>query len=112
MFLSPLAGYNLSPEPNTFGGEDKKDRDPIRFYSPDTSTIQMTSDERTHALDNAKTVLNIDRSLKSAQSGIAKEMDREPEYLEIGRISDDMYSKLNHTLSVVQGLIFMDSIVK
>jgi hypothetical protein len=110
LFISPLAGYNLSPEPMVIGtADDKKQRDPIRFYSPDTSTIQMTSDERTHALDNAKTVLNIDRSLKSAQSGIAKEMDREPEYLEIGRISDDMYSKLNHTLSVVQGLIFMDT---
>jgi len=110
LFMSPLAGYNLSPEPRGVGtADDKKQRDPIRFYSPDTSTIQMTSDEAKSALENAKMVLNIDRSLKSAQSGVAKEMDREPEYLEISKISDDMYMKLQHTLEVVQALVFMDT---
>jgi hypothetical protein len=110
LFMSPLAGYNLSPEPMVVGtADDKKQRDPIRFYSPDTSTIQMTSDEAKSALENAKMVLNIDRSLKSAQSGVAKEMDREPEYLEISKISDDMYMKLQHTLEVVQALVFMDT---
>jgi hypothetical protein len=108
--MSPLAGYNLSPEPMVIGtADDKKQRDPIRFYAPETSTIQMTSDEAKSALENAKMVLNIDRSLKSAQSGVAKEMDREPEYLEISKISDDMYMKLQHTLEVVQALVFMDT---
>ncbi len=104
------AGYNLSPEPMVIGtADDKKQRDSIRFYAPETSTIQMTSDEAKSALENAKMVLNIDRSLKSAQSGVAKEMDREPEYLEISKISDDMYMKLQHTLEVVQALVFMDT---
>jgi len=86
----------------TCGGHGK-----VLFMSP--STIQMTSDEAKSALENAKMVLNIDRSLKSAQSGVAKEMDREPEYLEISKISDDMYMKLQHTLEVVQALVFMDT---
>jgi len=108
LFMSPLAGYNLSPPPSLMD-EKAGSRDPIRFYSPETSTIQMTSDEAKSALENAKMVLNIDRSLKSAQSGVAKEMDREPEYLEISKISDDMYMKLQHTLEVVQALVFMDT---
>ena len=101
--MSPLAGYNLSPPP-TLMDEKAGSRDPIRFYAPETSTIQMTSDEAKSALENAKMVLNIDRSLKSAQSAVAKEMDREPECLEISKISDDMYMKLQHTLEVVQAV--------
>jgi len=47
--------------------------------------------------------------LKSAQSGVAKEMDREPEYLEIAKISDDLYMKFEHVLMSIQSLVFLDT---
>jgi hypothetical protein len=108
LFVSPLAGYNLSPPPSLVA-ENEKQRDPIRFYSPDTSTIQMTAEQSKSSLEKAEQVLNINRSLKSAQSGVAKEMDREPEYLEIAKISDDLYMKFEHVLMSIQSLVFLDT---
>lgn len=109
MYISPLAGYYMNPEPLIVGAVNNEQRDPIRFYSPDVSTITLTAEQAEKALAKAEQVLNINRSLKQAQSGIAKELDREPEYIEIGKISNDVYHKFQHTLEVIQALIYMDT---
>lgn len=105
--ISPLAAYNINPTTNKFGN-DKEQVDPIRYFSPDVSTIQETRMVASEALMKAEQVLNINRSLNAAQSGVAKEMDREPEYIEVGKISDDVYGKLHDILYIIQGLVFLD----
>ena len=106
--ITPLAAYNINPTTGKFG-ENQQPIDPIRYYSPDVSTIQETNKVATEALDKAEQVLNINRSLKSAQSGVAKELDREPEYIEVGKISDDVYARYKETLRIIQALVFMDT---
>jgi hypothetical protein len=108
LFMSPLAGYYLTPSQN-YTGQQEEQRDPIRFYAPDTSTITLTAEQADKSLAKAEEVLNINRSIRQAQSGVAKELDREPEYIEIGKISDDVYAKLGHTLECVQALVFTDT---
>lgn len=105
--ISPLAAYNINPTTNKFSN-DKDNVDPIRYYSPDVSTIQETRTVASESLMKAEQVLNINRSLNAAQSGVAKEMDREPEYIEVGKISDDVYGKLHDVLYIIQGLVFLD----
>ena len=112
MYISPLAGYYMSPEPMVVGNTDKEQRDPIRYYAPDTSTITLTAEQADKSLQKAEEVLNINRSIRQAQSGVAKELDREPEYIEIGKISDDVYAKLQHTLECVQALVLTDTTSK
>jgi hypothetical protein len=107
-YLSPLAGYYLSPAPTRIGDDKPQIPDPIRYYSPETATIEMTSKEAKYALDKAENVLNINRSLKQAQSGVAKELDKEHEYIEVGKISTDLFQKLKHILEALQGLLFLD----
>jgi hypothetical protein len=106
--ITPLAAYNINPTTNKFG-DQQQPIDPIRYYSPDVSTIQETNKVATEALDKAEQVLNINRSLKQAQSGVAKELDREPEYIEVGKISDDVYGRYKDVLKIIQALIFMDT---
>ena len=106
--ITPLAAYNINPSTNKFR-EGEVGVDPIRYFSPDVSTIVETGKVATAALDKAEQVLNINRSLKSAQSGVAKEMDREPEYIEVGKISDDVYARMKDTLEIIQALRFMDT---
>lgn len=105
--VTPLAAYNLNPTV-TKVGEQAPMIDPIRYYSPEVSTIQETNKVATESLTKAENVLNINRSLKSAQSGVAKEMDREPEYIEVGKISDDVYKRYKDVLRIIQALVFMD----
>lgn len=105
---SPLAAYNINPSTSKFGDENKVQTDPIRYYSPDISSISEVGKVAEQALNKAEQVLNINRSLKSAQSGIAKELDREPEYIEVGKISDDIYMRMHDVLKVIQALKFMD----
>jgi hypothetical protein len=106
--ISPLAAYNLNPTTNKFSDSKDAQIDPIRYYSPDVSTIQETRTVATEALSKAEQVLNINRSLNGSQSGVAKELDREPEYIEVGKISDDVYGKLSDLLYIIQGLVFLD----
>lgn len=106
--VSPLAAYNLNPTTKDFG-DNKTPVDPIRYYSPDISSIQETRTVTEEALRKAEQVLNINRSLNAAQSGVAKELDREPEYIEIGKISDDVYKRYHDILKALQALVFMDS---
>jgi hypothetical protein len=107
--ITPLAAYNLNPTTSKFGDNDKQQVEPIRYYSPDVSTIQETNKVATEALGKAEQVLNINRSLKSAQSGVAKELDREPEYIEVGKISDDVYARYKDVLRIIQAIVFMDT---
>lgn len=107
LFISPLAGYHLNPG-NTKLGQDVAQPDPIRYFSPDVSTIQYTGEVAKLSLEKAENVLNINRALKQAQSGTAKELDKESEYIEVGKVSDDVYMKLDSLLEIVQGLVFMD----
>jgi hypothetical protein len=109
-YLSPLAGYYIAPAPTRVGDAvgSGTTPDPIRFFNPETATIEMTSKEAKHALEKAENVLNINRSLKQAQSGVAKELDREPEYIEVGKMSGELFNMLHHTLYSVQGLLFLD----
>jgi hypothetical protein len=104
-----LAAYNLNPTTSKFGDNDKQQVEPIRYYSPDVSTIQETNKVASEALGKAEQVLNINRSLKAAQSGVAKELDREPEYIEVGKISDDVYARYKDVLRIIQAIVFMDT---
>jgi hypothetical protein len=106
--ITPLAAYNINPTTNKIG-DNQQPIDPIRYYSPDVSTIQETNKVATEALDKAEQVLNINRSLKQAQSGVAKEMDREPEYIEVGKVSNDVYGLYKDGLKIIQALVFMDT---
>jgi hypothetical protein len=106
--ISPLAAYNLNPTVKDFG-ENKQQVEPIRYYSPDVSSIQEVGKVSTDALNKAEQVLNINRSLNAIQSGAAKELDREPEYIEIGKISDDVYGRYHDILKAIQALVFLDT---
>lgn len=108
--FSPLGIYNVVEPAKIVPVDEGKStfQDPIKYYSPDPGIIQIVNTKSESALTKAEQVLNINRSLLSAQSGVAKEMDREPEYIEVAKISTAMYGHYRHFLQIVQAIRFMD----
>jgi hypothetical protein len=100
---SPLKGIYLRKS----DGDDSNVK-PIEFISPNVSTIDLVGKYADDKLQQAKEVLNIDKAIRYAQSGIAKELDNAPEYIEVKRIADQIFYKLNIILYSIQGLRFMD----
>jgi hypothetical protein len=108
LFLSPLAGYNITPDDgyNVQAGSGEQ-RDPIRFYSPEIGTITMTGEQADKSLAKAEEVLDINRAVKLAQSGVAKDIDREGALIQVSKIATDLYSKMQYSLEIKQAITFM-----
>ena len=109
--FSPLGIYNVVQPPAIVTADSDKNvfQDPIKYYSPDPAIVQINNEKAKQALEKAEQVLNINRSLNAAQSGIAKQLDREPEFIEVAKISNAVYGHFKHTLEVIQALRFMDT---
>ena len=106
---SPLKGIYIKPKKTIKDKGDSNNEKPIEFVSPNVDTIRHVGDYAEKKFKEAKEVLNIDKAVKFAQSGVAKEIDNEPDYIEIKRISDDVFFKMQYLLEVLQGLRFMDN---
>lgn len=105
--ISPLSGIYFK---NSDGlDKDGKPETPLQFISPSIDTIQHLSEYRKSALEESKEVLNIDKAVKYAQSGIAKQIDKQPLYIKVKEISDEVYMKLQSVLKFAQGLRFYES---
>jgi len=103
--IGPLSGiYFRTPDGLD---ENQKPETPIEFVSPSVDVIQHLSEYRKSALDESKEVLNVDKAVKYAQSGIAKQIDKQPLYIKVKEVSDDVYMKLQTVLRFAQGLLFM-----
>jgi hypothetical protein len=103
--ISPLAGIYFKSSDGL--DENQKPETPIEFVSPSVDVIQHLSEYRKSALDESKEVLNVDKAVKYAQSGIAKQIDKQPLYIKVKEVSDDVYMKLQTVLRFAQGLLFM-----
>ena len=102
VYNSPLKGIILRKE-----GKDGEVGKPIEWVSPNVDTISLVKEDSKDKLISAKEVLNVDKAIRYAQSGVAKELDRDSEYIDIKRIADSIFYKLNVILYAIQGLRFM-----
>lgn len=107
--LSPLSGVYIKKEPKYNDANNASDMKPIEFVSPNTSILDYLSNYTEKKYEQAKEILNIEKAVKYAQSAVAKEVDKEPEYIEVKRISDSIFARLNYMIYVIQGLRFMDN---
>lgn len=107
--LSPMGGIYIKKEPKYNDANNSADLTPIEWVSPNTSILDYLSNYTEKKYEQAKEILNIEKAVKYAQSAVAKEVDKEPEYIEIKRISDSVFARLNYMIYIVQGLRFMDN---
>ena len=101
--LSPLKGIVLRKN-----GEDEKNVMPLQFVSPNVDTMTILDKFAGDRYTAAKEVLNIDKAIKYAQSGVAKELDKEDSYIKVKAISDSIFYKMQVILTSIQGLVFKD----
>lgn len=85
---------------------------PVYFVSPDTATVQSLDKRQDEWYQKTKDILNIDKLVKQAQSGVAKELDREESAIEIDEIAEQFYQLLEEVLTVIQSLVFLDATSK
>jgi hypothetical protein len=104
LHIGPLEGIYFRSSDGL--SNEGKPLQPIQFISPSVDVIQHLAEYRKSTLEEAKEVLNVDKAVKFAQSGYAKEIDKESEYINIKKISDEVYSKLQDTMQIVQRLVF------
>ena len=110
-FSSPLAGYYLTPPPDGATDEERKlaaSMSPIRYEGPPIDSVVVLNNERDKTERAAENALNIQKAVELAQSGRAKEIDRERDYVAIGRVAEDFFNKLSQSLKIIQGLRFLD----
>lgn len=89
--LSPLLGYFINPAPPGVTPEERSamaERKPIEFAGPDISTIQFLAERRDKLKMELDQTLDIQKAQNFAQSGVSKEQDRQPGYIQISRIAD------------------------
>jgi hypothetical protein len=109
---SPLAGYYIAPPPDGATSEERREAlsvSPIRYEGPPVDSVIVLNEQKAKAEAAADNALNIQKAVLFAQSGRAKEMDRERDYISIGRIAADWFSKLGRLLEILQGLRFLDT---
>jgi hypothetical protein len=82
---------------------------PIRYEGPPIDSVVVLNNERDKTERSAENALNIQKAVELAQSGRAKEIDRERDYVAIGRIAEDFFNKLAQSLRIIQGLRFLDT---
>lgn len=114
VFLSPLANYYLNPNgegEKGFRDENKPvdNTPPITFAAPPIDTIKHISEWNVKNLEKAEEVLDIRSRINAAQSGVAKDIDREDKGIKLAKISDNVFDNLQVYLEVIQGLRFMDT---
>lgn len=107
--FSPLGGVYIKKEPKYNDANNAADIKPIEFVSPNTDILQYLSDYTEKKYEQAKEILNIEKAVKYAQSAVAKEVDKEPEYIEVKRISDSIFARMNYMIYIIQSLRFMDN---
>ena len=106
--LSPLNGIYTKKKPK-YGAEDQTDDGPLLEYvSPNVGILDYLSGYSEKKYEQAKEILNIEKAVKYAQSAIAKEVDNEPEHIEVKRISDDVFYRLNYMMLIIQYLVLND----
>jgi len=107
-YTSPLQGIYISKPAGGISDQTISNKPVIEFISPSTDTIKVVGEYAAEKMQQAKEALDINKAVKHAQSGIAKEIDKEGVNIDIAKISDEVYAKMNHILYVIQGLVFLD----
>lgn len=103
---SPYGVYIKRPSSNTLDGGGDGSRDSVRFVSPDVAILQESGRHWKDMLFYAESALNINYTLDSAQSGKAKELDRENLTAMLDRIGMNLYMNIyRKTVMIVQALL-------
>lgn len=107
--LSPLLGYFINPAPPGVTPEERSamaDRKPIEFAEPDIATIQFLADRRDKLKLELDQALDIQKAQTFAQSGVSKEQDRQPGYIQISRIADYWFGVMVKSLLEIAQIYF------
>lgn len=90
----PYAGAVISkPRPSTMTPENQVGLEEIKFHYPPTEALESLDKNWQNALERAKEALN-QRFIQEAQSGVAKEADREGNYSNIQAFGQYVYGTL------------------
>jgi hypothetical protein len=82
---------------------------PIEFVEPSVASAMLLKETAAEALEQARQILNVHQGMKQAQSGVAKEIDRESVYNQMATISDYMFNVLVYnTLVVMQDILIIN----
>lgn len=83
---------------------------PVYHIPSEVNSIKALDEIWKWWYEATKKVLNIERTIQLAQSGTAKEIDKEEGSIEIDEISEQFFQLLEDVLKSIQGLVFMDNI--
>lgn len=105
--FSPLDSVYIKKRPKYNEQDAGGNESPVQFVSPNTAILDYLSNYTEKKYEQAKEILNVEKAVKYAQSAVAKEVDKQAEYIEVKRISDSIFARLNYMIYVIQGLRFM-----
>ena len=89
---SPYSTYIIQP-PKSGDNTDFTNRPSVSFLSPDVSILERSNRTWREFLEDAKEAINL-RFIDEAQSGKAKEIDREQKYNKLFKISKNIFENL------------------
>jgi len=108
-YTSPLKGVMVAKPVGVTNGNTESPKPVIEFVSPPTDTITTVGEFAKRKFEQAQEALDISKAVKFAQSAVAKIEDKENQYINIKKISDDVYMKINAILYIIQGIVFLDT---
>lgn len=94
-------GHYLKEPPASTDNEHYRAEPSIEFYSPDVSILQHSYETWEDLLSKAKDTVNL-MFIDEAQSGVAKEIDREQKYETLIKITQNFFGLIRWSLEIIE----------
>lgn len=94
-------GHYLKEPPSSQDNESYVSQPAVEFYSPDVAILQNAYTTWEDLLEKAKETVNLIFT-KEAQSGVAKEIDRETKYETLMKISNNFFELIQWSLDIIE----------
>lgn len=98
-------GHYLKEPPSNQDNEAYASSPAVEFYSPDVAILQNSYSTWKDLLEEAKDAVNL-LFTKEAQSGVAKEVDREQKYEMLLKISNNLFELIKWSLEIIEAYRF------
>lgn len=94
-------GHYLKQPPTSQDNENYMNSPAVEFYSPDVAILNSSYETWKDLLNEAKDAVNL-LFTKEAQSGVAKEVDREQKYEMLLKISNNLFELIRWSLEIIE----------
>lgn len=94
-------GHYMKEPPSTTENEQFAASPAIEFYSPDVAILQHSYETWEDLLEKAKNTVNL-VFIDEAQSGVAKEIDREQKYETLIKITQNFFGLIDWSLQIIE----------